>query len=261
MHCLNQYRSKLIREVNQHLRTIVEKPEEDSVHEFRVGVKRLTALYYFLNQVAPDLVSRKVLKPYRALSKSIGKIRDGHIAVQLIQDLDEVKMDQEKMLVSTLRSGIRKDYRLFRRVCQSGTQASIRVPTIRSVGISQAAILRHKHIVVDDLLSRVLKTDGRMNAGKWHDKRILLKRYHHILDAFQYCPGHASDVQELKQIKMLEQLLGDWHDRVTTVQILQSLEEFENQARPIIAILKKQDRLLLGSAKIYLNRFAKWHET
>ncbi|MCZ6674693.1 MAG: CHAD domain-containing protein [Verrucomicrobia bacterium] len=260
MHCLNKYRSKLIREVNQYLRIIVEKPEEDSVHKFRVGVKRLTTLYYFLNQIEPNLVVKKVLKPYRSLFKSIGNIRDGHIAVHLIQDLDEVKMDQIKMQVSTLRSRIRKDHRLFRRNFRSSSQASIRVPTVKSTGISQRAILRHKHIVLDDLLSQVLNTDGRMNAEKWHKKRILLKRYHHTLDAFQYCPGHVSDKEELKQIKMLEQLLGDWHDRVITIQILQSLQEFENQTRSIITILKKQDRLLLGSAKIYLNKFTKWHE-
>jgi len=141
MHCLNIYRSKLIREVNQHLRIIAEKPEEESVHEFRVGVKRLTALYYFLNQVEPGLVSRKVLKPYRALFKCVGNIREGQIAVHVIQDLDEVGLEHKKLPVSALKSRMRKDNRLFRRSFQTRAQASIRVPTIESLGISQKAAL------------------------------------------------------------------------------------------------------------------------
>jgi len=260
MRCLNKYRSKLIRKVNQHLRTILEKPEENAVHEFRVGVKRLTALYYFLNQIEPSLVAKKVLKPYRSLFKSISNIRDGYIAVNLIQDMDEVSTDQKKELISALKSTIRKDYRLFRSNYRSRAQATIRIPTVESAGISQTAILQHKFVVLDDLLSQALNSDGRMNAEKWHKKRILLKRYRHILDAFQYCPGHESDIDELKQIIMLEQLLGDWHDRVITIEKLQSPQEHENQTRAIITILKKQDRLLLGSAKIYLNKFTRRYE-
>jgi CHAD domain-containing protein len=99
-----------------------------------------------------------------------------------------------------------------------------------------------------------------MNADKWHKKRILLKRYQHKLDSFHFCPGHLADETELKQIKMLQQLLGDWHDRVVTMQILQSFEGLEAQTGAAIAIMKKQDRLLLGSAKIYLNKFTKWHQ-
>ncbi len=59
-----------------------------------------------------------------------------------------------------------------------------------------------------------------MDAKQWHKKRVLLKRYHHQLDAFCLCPDHSSDEAELKQIKIVEQLLGDWHDRVVTAEIL-----------------------------------------
>ena len=98
-----------------------------------------------------------------------------------------------------------------------------------------------------------------MNAGQWHKKRILLKRYHHKMDAFCYCPGHKSDENELKQIKILEQLLGDWHDRVITIEILKSFEGLEVAAGPAIATMEKQEELLLGSARIYLGKFSRWH--
>lgn len=111
MDCLDKYRSKLVGEINKDLRKVLAQPEEELVHDFRVGIKRLTALYYFPGRIDTNLKA----------------------------------------------------------------------------------------------------------------KRIPLKRYHHKTDAFRYCPGHKSDETEVTQIKILEQLLGDWHDRVITIEILQSL--------------------------------------
>ena len=98
-----------------------------------------------------------------------------------------------------------------------------------------------------------------MNAQQWHKKRILLKRYHHKMDAFCYCPGHSLDENELKQIKILEQLLGDWHDRVVTTEILQVFEGIEVTTGRAIAIMKKQENLLLGASRIYFDKFSRWH--
>jgi len=260
MNCLEKYRSKLVGEINRDLRIIMVRPEENPVHDFRVGVKRLTAFYYFLGEIDTNLKAKKIMKPYRSLFKSIGNIRDGHIAVHLLEDLGEINSEDSKILVRALRTRIRRDYRLFQKTVDSSARLSIRTPTVRATGISETAILRSKPIVLDKLLAEILSTEGRMNADKWHKKRILLKRYQHKLDSFHFCPGHLADETELKQIKMLQQLLGDWHDRVVTMQILQSFEGLEAQTGVAIAIMKKQDRLLLGSAKIYLNKFTKWHQ-
>ncbi len=261
MNCLDKYRSNLIAKINKNLRIIQEAPEEGPVHDFRVGVKRLTAFYYFLKDIDSSLKTKKILKPYRSLFKSIGHIRDGHIAAHLIQDLDDVNFAESKILLGALRSRIRKDYGLFKKQIRMNALVSIRMPSVSAMGISERAILQHKGIILNKILLRILGTEGSMDADKWHSKRVLLKRYHHKLNAFHFCPGHKSDEDELKQIKLLEQLLGDWHDRVITIQLLQSFPGLETQSGPAIALLKKQDRLLLGSARIYLDKYRKWHES
>lgn len=261
MNCLDKYRSTLIRQLNRNLRLILESPEEEPVHDFRVGMKRLTALYFFLNEVDPELKSRKLLKPYRKLAKSIGVIRDGHIAVHLIQELDEVSVADKKVLVDAIKFKSGNDYRLFKRNLQASPLSRVSVPTIRSLGLSERAILRQKPLALKGLLSQIMSTGPRMTAEQWHKKRILMKRYHHKLDAFHFCPGHASDENELTQIKILEQLLGDWHDRIITAEILSLLQGAEAEADRAIAIMQKQDKVLLGSAKIYLNKYKKWHQS
>ena len=260
MNCLDKYRSKLIGQLNRDLRVIRISAEEEAVHDFRVGIKRLTALYYFLNEVNPGLKTRKLIKPYRSLARSVGAIRDGHIAVHLIQELDEISLVDKKNLISALRAKTRNDYRLVKRLLQTDAHTQVRVPTIRSMAISERAILREKPVILKVLLSQIMSTGPRMTADQWHKKRILLKRYHHKLDAFQFCPGHTSDESELKQIRILEQLLGDWHDRIITAEILQILKGVETEADRAITVMRKQDKLLLGSARIYLNKFKKWHQ-
>lgn len=259
MNCLEKYRRKLVREVNRDLGSLAEAPDEEAVHDFRVGVKRLKALYYFLHEIESSLEARDLLKPSRSLSRLIGKIRDAHIAVHLIEDLDEVGPEDSTNLIEALKRKIQHDYGLFQKFAQSAGRLSVRVPTIRATGISERSILRHKPVVLDALLQQIVTVTQNMNDERWHGKRILLKRYHHTLDAFCFCPGHVADETEQRQIRMLEELLGDWHDRVITREILQSLQGVEATSHNAIAIMKKQERLLLGSAKIYLRKFALWH--
>jgi len=103
MNCLDKYCSKLIREINKDPRIILIRPEEEPVHDFRAGVKRLTALYYFLSRIDTDLKAKRILKPYRSLFKSIGNIRDAHIAMHLIQGLAEISEEEAGVLLKTLK--------------------------------------------------------------------------------------------------------------------------------------------------------------
>ncbi len=257
MNCLDHYRGRLVTSTNKNLRLIHISSEEKAVHDFRVGVKRLTALYLFVHAVKSEIAAKRLLKPYRSLSKSISRIRDAQIALELLADLEGIDSSDRVVLLKALRSRIRKDYRSFQNFAQGCTPA--RLPTIRAMGLSESTILKTKPLVQDNLLKQILTPARRMNAEQWHKLRILLKRYHHTLDAFHFCPGHTLDESELKQMKILEQLLGDWHDRVICIEILQSFAGLEVASTRAIATMNKQERVLLGSAKIYLAKFAKWH--
>ncbi len=259
MNCVEKYRGQLIRNINQQLRVLAVRPEETAVHEFRVGMKRLRALFYFLDRIDSGIAARRLLKPYRPVYKAAGLIRDAHIATALLASLDGIDTADSKRMLRALQSRAGRDYRAFKRTAALLSNGRVRVPTITASGISARLIQASKPIVLNELLQDILPENDVMSAKQWHQKRILLKRYHHIIDAFQFCPGHARDESELKQIRMLEQLLGDWHDRVVTTELLQSLPGLDNSIDRAISIMNNQDRLLLGSAKIYLHKFGIWH--
>ena len=256
MNCLDQYRGKLLTAINRNLRTIVAAADEEAIHRFRVGVKRLTALYRFVGEVEPEIGAKRLLKPARRLSGSVSKVRDGHIARKLLAELPGLKMRSVISLQRAIDEGIRRDYDIFQELVGNDIRIPLRLPTVSALGLSESRLLRHKAPALEQLLGGIVGVEDRGDAEHWHGIRILLKRYHHTLEAFDLCPGHRRDEAELSQIGMLEQLLGDWHDRVITAEILQALPRREKQCAPAIAELGRQQALLLGSARIYLARYS-----
>ena len=257
MQCLDKYRDNVVAETNRNLRIILRVPDQEAIHEFRVGVKRLTALYRFLGKLDPSLHDRLVLGNYRQLFDSLGEIRESQIALEMIAELDTVSPAGKRPLVRALDDRVKRDYRSFRKFAESRDRLTTPLPRVGSSSLTAASIARNKQGFLDRSLVKLTRDEGRMNAEKWHRKRILLKRYRHLNDAFVHCPGQHLTDDALKQIKFLELLLGDWHDQVTTVAHLRSLTRLASRAEPLIKVLNQQKTSLLGSAKIYLNRFSR----
>ncbi len=250
----------MIRGLNRNLRLILQAPDETGLHDYRVGIKRISALYRFLHLIEPELDAPALLAPYRALFKAGGRIRDTQIVLGLVATMDSIDPGLCRALEKSMAASIRQDFRSLRRVADSQETSVVRLPTIRASGISEAAILRTKPVALAALRERILMLRRPMTARRWHRKRILLKRYRHTLDAFQYCPGHSSDLAEVEQIRLLEQLLGDWHDRVIAVEWLRALKPVPDGSESLLRRLQRQERALLGSAEIYLDRFRAWHQ-
>jgi hypothetical protein len=166
MNCLEVYRRKLVRGINLEFRSILNEPGEDPVHDFRVGVKRLTALYFFLQSVDPEIRAKKILKPYRGLFKSIGRVRDLHIAENLLTDMGASKVELRK-----LKNAERPYYRSFKSKVADSKITGIRVPTIPSLSLSDRSISTGKNQYLQGLLSKICSIERRMTQKDWHGKR------------------------------------------------------------------------------------------
>lgn len=257
LNCLEKYRANLVRKTNLHLRTLLEVPDQTAAHEFRVGIKRLNALYRFLNGVDASLPARKLMKPARGLFKRIGPIREAQIVLQLIDENETLGARQRGSLGNALETRVRESHQRFKTYAANRGPSLIRLPTIRASGLSEAAILRHKPNALQALLTEITAIDSVADEEGWHGKRILLKRYHHIVDAFALCPGQAPDERILKQVALLEQLLGDWHDRAISAAILQTLPGPAANREFLIAELRRQGDALLESSRLYLRKLAR----
>jgi len=256
MTCLDRYRSQLLAATNRNLKIISNSVDESAIHQFRVGVKRLGALYRFLGYVDTEIKPKLLLRPALQLSRSISRVRDVHITLDLLTELEDLPQGEVDALQLALRAKIELEYRAFRNLAASLGSMQLRLPTLQALALSEATILRHKPAILQQLRERITTPGKPLDVREWHRKRILLKRYHHSLDAFRDCRGHGADEKEILQMKMLEQLLGDWHDRVVAADILQSFDDLQKESAPAVTLLGIQERMLLGSARIYLSRFA-----
>ena len=250
MKCLENYRRNLVHELNTEFRSILISPDVDPVHDFRVGMKRMTAFYYFLQAVDPGIKAKKILKKYRKLFKSLGRIRDLHIAIDLL-----IMLDTDRKSIGKLRRACTVYYKRFLSKVERSGIRNIRLPSVGSFKLSERKIMSTRTIYLNDLITRVIHEDTRMTQTAWHQRRILLKRYHHTLDAFQRCPGTDSYESELKQIRMLETLLGDWHDAVVTAEIVSKYTLIGED--DLIKMLHQREKRLLDAAKIYKKKFSR----
>ena len=257
MNCLEKYRATLVRRTNLHLRTLLEDPDETAAHEFRVAIKRLNALYRFLNGIDETLPARKLMKPARGLFKRIGPIREAQIVLHLIDENETLGARQRSALRNALETRIHASHQAFRTYAANHGPTSVRLPTIRATRLAEAAILHHRPTALNDLLTEITAIDAIADDDEWHRKRILLKRYHHIVDAFGLCAGQAPDERIMKQVALLEQLLGDWHDRAISADILHALPGSAANREILIASLRRQADALLESSRLYLRKLAR----
>ena len=258
MQCLEQYRAELILGLNRNLKAVLAAPDEVAIHDFRVGIKRMTALYEFLHAVDASFDAAAVLAPYRGLFKAGGRVRDLQIARGLIFASDEDTASSAG-LRDALDARISERHAALADLVEAEAITGIELPTIEACGVTEAAILQRRDGVLALLRRRVLDAGRAMTVRRWHRKRIRLKRYRHALDAFQYCPGHEADLAEIAVIQQLEQLLGDWHDRVVTTEILSSMVVDRPAAAALALALADQAQVLLDGAQSHLDGLRRYY--
>ena len=256
MNCLERYRGELIRGLNRNLKVILRAPDETAIHDFRVGIKRVTALYRFLHDAEPNFDADAALARYRGLFKACGLVRDLQIARGLLVELES---DAASAIVTAVDARIADAHAALRGGAETESIAAIRLPTIRESGVDAGTIERRRARVLASWRRRVLDAAKSLTARCWHRKRIRLKRYRHALDAFQHCHGMRAEPAEIEAILPLEQALGDWHDRVVAADLLRSLDPADAAAPALAARLSDAAEPLLADAAARLEELSRWH--
>ncbi len=256
MNCLERYRGELIRGLNRNLKVILRAPDETAIHDFRVGIKRVTALYRFLHDAEPAFDADAALARYRGLFKACGRVRDLQIVRGLVV---EYAPNATPGIITAIDARIADAHAALRGVAETESITALCLPTIRRCGVDAPTIERRRPRVLASWRRRVFDAGKAMTARCWHRKRIRLKRYRHTLDAFQHCPGMRAASAEIELILPLEQVLGDWHDRVVAAELLRSLDPGDPASLALAAALSDAAEPLLAAAAVRLDAFGHWH--
>lgn len=202
----------------------MEQPGEESIHSFRVEVKKLKALVHLFWWYFPDLDKKKLKKLWK-LFDTAGAVREWQMLAARIPDSALTKEVSEAVL-KVIHHEEKKAYRNFRRNHKkSGT-----------------SYIDETGEYLNDFTDRISKINlyGYFNCltenikSKWKLKKPANKTYHElrrdikelkynlkILDDDEGCEVHFFTNPEF--LNECDELLGRWHDGVMASEQVQLL--------------------------------------
>jgi len=194
----------------------------NSVHEMRLCMKRLRALFLFFEALEPDAISTKVmLANFRKLFKLAGHIRDIQIQKKLALHLEKEMDASYSEYIHYLSKNEKKAIKAFEKKMhgyepeQDFTMLrNIISETIGSYP-SENISLRGQTIILDKFNLIKKMTRSKLNTAQLHSVRTKLKQIAYLLKIWK---GHDNVTQiipvERVHLQFVEIKLGQWHDYV-----------------------------------------------
>lgn len=262
------YYKKHQKNFKKHLKTVSEDPDEKYIHKIRKSTKRLQALFYFIDQYAPDSFQEsKPIKSFRKLFRRIGEVRDHQVLHDMIKEYEGLLLinykpfrkyieKQEKYYKKELKKYLKK----FDKSNITNVDKQIRViqtDSDFSINEKLQEYIEHKEEVVRMLIHFL------NNEEKLHQVRIALKDIHYLSEIRKDIDKEYKERYD--QISDLQKYLQKWNDNVLMLNkielFLQNSEEITKadaiDYNFLVSMVRiKKEELLLG-AKVLLTKLFK----
>jgi len=195
----------------QYLGGFMKKGDQEQLHKFRVGVKKLRAVATLIEETTALAHVRNELKPIRQTYQLGGQVRDSYLHMELAKSVastDKKYLSNEKVVMKKAARKLRKDrphhYKMLRRA-----QARLlrRIPKVRNKKIS--AFYDTELLAIGECLSSSTEVEPM------HDCRKRLK-------VLLYNLPLVAEILEVKvnagYLKQVQRVIGDWHDHVLAAE-------------------------------------------
>jgi CHAD domain-containing protein len=215
----------------------------NSVHEMRLCMKRLRALFLFFEALEPDVINTKIiLSGFRKLFKLAGHIRDIQIQKKLALHLENEMNVSFSEYIHYLNKLEKKAIKAFEKKMH-GYEPEHDFNMIRNI-ISETLSnypsddisVRGKEIILDKFLlvnKMILK---KLNTVQLHAIRTKLKQISYLLKIWK---GHDNVTQvipvERYDLQMVEIKLGQWHDYVVAQTFIKNFITSFPDEKPVPA--------------------------
>lgn len=229
-----KYISTLLKDFELLFKQALKGAKEEPVHDMRVVIKRLNAVFAFLAESGINKNdSTRYLSQLRNFFKSAGNLRDlqiqrsllDHYKQQISTDLNELESYLENM-EETARYGFLKvssDY-------PKREQIYVKDEIISAVkAYSQADLDKSSDNYMFKRIKRIEKDVFHADSDKYlHKIRQTLKELRFFIEIVQAC-SEDSPVKELDiiEIKEVENILGNWNDCIVFIENLDRYSEYK----------------------------------
>ncbi|HEX4487792.1 MAG TPA: CHAD domain-containing protein [Terriglobales bacterium] len=193
----------------RNLSNLSEKPQPESVHQFRTYSRRVES---FLFELVPELNGnqKKLLRSLKRLRKKAGRVRDLDVQITALRGL---KISQSPAGRSQLLHGLTEErakrLRKLEKSFDKETTGDLRKRLRRAEKESVIADAADPLAAGLRLFLELGKDGAPLNEKKLHQYRIVGKRARYLAEFAGENPEAQSVVAQLKQ---MQDTIGDWHD-------------------------------------------------
>ena len=228
-----QRNQTLCRRLSRLLKQAADKPQPDTVHQFRTAARRIEALLEALSP-EPDKNQRRLLKRLSRLRRRAGRVRDmdvqmallrslkigrdGQRKERLMQVLAELRGKREKKLVSALDKETVREVR--RRLQKAGEKLSLFQEPPSMAGALDAAQPFDPVATALREFMRVARAQGALREDNLHAYRLETKHVRYVAEM----AGEDETAQQIvAELKRMQDAIGEWHDWLELTQRAQEV--------------------------------------
>lgn len=217
---------------HKNFKVINSEPTFHSIHDFRVSIKRIKAIFRLLDMISFEFNSKIQFKPYRSVFKPAGNIR-------------EVQVNRNTIKLYKLTPETKSS---FTKYCDK-KEGKSQLRLIEKLSLFDYDLAKNTKKLIKDSCKEISEDEVRMKTDFFirerieaiekiasnspdelsvHQARINLKEISAVIMLLKKMELQGFDKDILHKIKKTEDKLGDWHDKVVLELFI---EKFQKKAK------------------------------
>lgn len=269
---LRQYIRRMQRSLDHKLDTLSQSVTPAAVHACRTQTRRLRAILRTFRHAFKSAALARYEKILRQLTLDLGSVRSADVEQQIISRVAEDQcipkedgLEELRAIAAHTRSRAVSDLkakmideawpRRLERLRRASSNPSLIVESQQPMGVMIARILRRRR----RRLRRQLRAHQR-SPRALHKLRLKVKILRYLLE--RCAPNEATVRAEMKQLRLLQDRLGEFHDEWSLRHRLTRQPRYLRANIDICARLRDRRDELLRSIDKHQNRLLRiWEET
>ncbi|MDP4219123.1 MAG: CHAD domain-containing protein [Bacteroidota bacterium] len=242
---LTYYRT-IYREYRRILRRLLRMSDPETVHELRVVIKKLRALYELISEVEQHFDFDLHFDPIKSVFKAAGRIRDIDITLDCLKESQELRQGKSEHITTVLdryrNSHLSFARKIVRESIRDMNKSHLEIEKILSIGIKS----RSAEQFLKERVSKIRNIRRKhLSKTRLHTIRKLYKEYLYISKASGSITVPLGDT--LSQVDELQKRIGRWHDYLIATSVIEIIKPAGEAQHEIWEGLEKLEKKMRRS--------------
>lgn len=217
---LSIYYNQRVKQVFNHLLEFDLSSSENSLHDFRVEIKKMKAILKFLKSVYPKSKLKKSARQLNNIFQQAGEIREYQLLLQWFQK-NELETFQQNLfpieMLDELEDNFHHQVQQFKHDLKELTENMNEYVQATNEILAEHYV-RGLYVEIDKLIRK------NVDYGEWHELRKLIKQWMYANNWVE--GGKETDISYYQK---LQEAIGYWHDADVIKETLQQKKLFLSQ--------------------------------